>query len=172
MEHSWGVGVSSLSLGASEISAMMLQWLSTGMTWWLSSNVKSSSGVSRQASAGAFNQNTHTRPLCVLGPLLVWESDSGVRGQTFQENQVKLRGFCLPIFGFHTASLQPRPVLTRQLRFKARDDFSPSLHRRLARSCCITTRGNEITRCDLPSKFQPATSRNKMMVSSNPADSL
>ena len=46
-------------------------------------------------------------------------------GQTFQEIQAKLHGLCLPIFGIHVTSLQPRPVLTVQLRFKARDDFSP-----------------------------------------------
>lgn len=136
---------------------MMLQWLSTGMTSQiLSSNVQCSracEGQSRLAQSTA----TPTRLLSVLGLLTVWEFDSGVGGR----HSKKSRRGCV-VFAYLSVEFMWHPfspVLFSQYSSGSRREMTslPCLYRRLVRSCCITTRGNEITRCDRPSKLQPAT---------------
>lgn len=113
------------------------------MTWRiLPSNVQCSRDEG-QSQLGAV-RNTHGLSVCLDfsqpgSSILGW-------GQTFQEIQAELHGLCLPIFGIHMASLRPRPVLTVPSSDSRREMTSlPSLHRRLARSHCITICGNEIT---------------------------
>lgn len=103
------------------------------------------------------HRNTHTRPLGVLGLLTTWEFDSGVGGRHSKKSRQSCMVFAYLSLEFiwHPFS----PVLFSQYSSDSRREMTslPSLHRRLARSHCITICGNEITRCDLPSKLQPAT---------------
>lgn len=135
---------------------MRLQWLSTGMTWRiLPSNVQCSRGCEGQSQLAQSPEHPHTASRC--GLLTVWGFDSGVGGR----HSKKSRQSCMVLaylsleFIWHPFS----SVLFSQYSSGSRREMTslPSLHRRLARSHCITICGNEITRCDLPSKLQPAT---------------
>lgn len=135
---------------------MMLQWLSTGMTSQiLSSNVHCSracEGQSRLAQSTA--TPTHDFSVC-LDFSQSGSSILGLGADIPRNPGCVVFAYLSLEFMWHPFS----PVLFSQYSSGSRREMTslPSLYRRLARSRCITTRGNEITRCDRPSKLQPAT---------------